>query len=200
MSPLKPGVKGDVPVCAFKSLCITFESYVCIQQINMRQGEITYKKLVVRINRVLKHDYKQKMLQRVLCATAKNLDASTMHIAKDRQVRWTTFANISRWFDNWEFNLVEFGFATRGIDRTVTIPDDQLPFILNLDETFLSLDGSEGRKGGRPVVTLHDPRFPYAGKQTNKDGLTATLVCRSNEGAMGTDNGMTGEDHNEGAV
>ena len=28
MSPLKVGVKGDVPTCAFKSLCIAFESFV----------------------------------------------------------------------------------------------------------------------------------------------------------------------------
>ena len=27
MSPLKIGVKGDVPACAFKSLCIAFESF-----------------------------------------------------------------------------------------------------------------------------------------------------------------------------
>ena len=78
----------------------------------------------------------------------KNLDASTMHITKDRQVRWTTFVNISSWFDNWEFDLVELGFAMKGINGTVTIPDDQLSFILNLDETCLSLDGSEGRRGG----------------------------------------------------
>ena len=50
------------------------------------------------------------------------------------------------------------------------------------------------------MVTLYDPWFPYAGKRMNKDGLTATLVCGSNEGAMGTDNGTAGEDHNEGAV
>ena len=69
MSPLKIGVKGDVPACAF------------IQQINSRQGEITYKKLVARINALLGHNYRQKMLQRILLATAKNLDLSTMHIA-----------------------------------------------------------------------------------------------------------------------
>ncbi len=49
MSPLKIGAKGGVPACAFKSLCIAFESFIRIQQINSRQGEITYKKLVARI-------------------------------------------------------------------------------------------------------------------------------------------------------
>ena len=29
-------------------------------------------------------------------------------------------------------------------------------------------------------MTLHDPQLPYDGKRTNKDSLTATLVCGSN--------------------
>ncbi len=46
--------------------------------------------------------------------------------------------------------------------------------------TRLILDGSKGRRGGRPQITLHDPWLPYDGKRTNKDSLTATLVCGSN--------------------
>ncbi len=90
MSPLKPGVMGDVPASSFKLLCVAFESYVRICQINSWEGEITLKKLTARINAVLHHNYKQKMLQRILSATAKDLDATTMHIAKDWRVRWTT--------------------------------------------------------------------------------------------------------------
>ena len=52
--------------------------------------------------------------------------------------------------------------------------------ILNFDETCLSVDGSEGRRGGRPEIVLHDPRFPMTGKATNKDSLTATLISGSN--------------------
>ncbi len=52
--------------------------------------------------------------------------------------------------------------------------------ILNFNETCLSTDGLEGRRGGKPAITLHDPRFPYNGKRTNKDSLTATLICGSN--------------------
>jgi len=117
-------------------------------QINSKEGELTFKKLSVKINAVLRHDYRQKMLQRVLSATARNLDASTMHIAEDRRVRWTTHANISSWFDNWEFDLVDLGFAVRAADGKVTILDEQLRFIINFDETCLSLDGTEGRRGG----------------------------------------------------
>ena len=77
MFPLKIGVKGDIPPW----LCLAFESYVRIMQINSKDGEITYKKLSARINALLRHDYCQKMLQCVLLATASNLDASTMQIA-----------------------------------------------------------------------------------------------------------------------
>ena len=133
------------------------------------------------LNTVLKQDYRQKMLQRVLSATAKSLDASTMSLAEDRRVRWTTFTNISSWFENWEWDLVELGFAMRDKDGTVRIPNEQLPFIINFDETCLSLDGVSGnKKGGRRPITLHDLRLPFNGKQANKDSLTATLVCGSN--------------------
>ena len=101
MSSLKIGVKGDIPPCVFKSLCVAFESFVCIMQINSKSGEVSYKKLAVRIIAVLHHNYKQKMLQRVLMATAKTLDASTMHISEYRQILWTTSENISSWFANW---------------------------------------------------------------------------------------------------
>jgi hypothetical protein len=89
MFPLKIGVKGDVRASSFKSLCTAFKSYGRICQINSWGCKIRFKKLVARINTVLRHNYRQKMLQRVLSATAKDLDASTMHIAKDRCIRWT---------------------------------------------------------------------------------------------------------------
>ena len=56
MSLLKIGVKGDIPPCVFKLLCMAFESFVWIMQINSREGEITFKKLSARINAVLCHD------------------------------------------------------------------------------------------------------------------------------------------------
>jgi hypothetical protein len=67
------------------------------------------------------------MLQHVLLAMAKNLDAPTMHIAEDCCVLWTTYIIL----------LVELRFATRGDDGKVKIPDNQLCFIINFDETCL---------------------------------------------------------------
>ena len=85
MSPLKVGVKGDIPPCAFKSLCVVFESFVRIMQINSKSREITYKKLVVRINAVLCNDYSQKILQRILSATAQNLELACIDDAHRRR-------------------------------------------------------------------------------------------------------------------
>jgi hypothetical protein len=42
-SPLKIGVRGDVPSSSFQLLCLAFESYVWIMQINSKEGEITFK-------------------------------------------------------------------------------------------------------------------------------------------------------------
>jgi hypothetical protein len=36
--PLKPGIKSDIPKSLYKSLCIAFESYVCINQLNLRMA------------------------------------------------------------------------------------------------------------------------------------------------------------------
>ena len=118
----------------------------------------------------------------VSCAlsTAKNLDASKLEYCEDRRIRWRTYGNISSWFDNWERDLVELGFASYDKRGQCVIPDNQLRFIINFDETCLSADGSEGRRGGRPEIILHDPRLPMAGKAINKDSLTATMITGSN--------------------
>jgi hypothetical protein len=83
MSPLKPGVKGEVPAWAFKTLCVAFVSYVQIQQINSREGEISYKKLAQRINQVHREiDMSETYLGRYAAlqkrnAVAADLDFST---------------------------------------------------------------------------------------------------------------------------
>ena len=84
-----------------------------------------------------------KLLKRVQRDTACNLNKRKSHNAEDRRIRWTNHRNISMWFDNWEHDLVELGFAAR--DPTtgkIHIPEDQLGNIGNFDETCLSLDAA----------------------------------------------------------
>lgn len=52
--------------------------------------------------------------------------------------------------------------------------------ILNLDETCVSLDGSQGRSGGRPGHVLVVKGLKRSGTSTNKGGGTATVVAGSN--------------------
>ena len=55
--------------------------------------------------------------------------------------------------------LKELGFATEKEEGGIDIPNAQLERIINIDETALSLDGADGRCGGRPAVVLTDPQF-----------------------------------------
>ena len=83
LSPLKPGVKSDIPKWAYSSLCLALESYVCINQLNRRDDVITLKKLAVKVNKTMLHNYHSKLLNRVLLSTAKYLDASKMEYCED---------------------------------------------------------------------------------------------------------------------
>jgi len=117
----------------------------------------------------LPHDTGCMLLRRVLSEVAISLNASKTQSAEDRRIRWTTYKNLSMWFDNWEQDLVDLWFAcvdpTTGI---VVIPIEQLKHIVNIDETCLSLDGSDNVRGGWPEVYLYDPRIH---QMTNKSWL-----------------------------
>ncbi len=94
---------------------------------------------------------------------------------------WVTYKNLALWFDNWEQDIVDLGFAHINPDtQKVVIPKDQLRRIVNIDETCLSLDGSKNVMGGWPEVTLYDPRLPRVGQATSKSALTLTMITGSN--------------------
>jgi hypothetical protein len=82
----------------------------------------------------------------VLRDSAVNLNTAK---GKNREcIRWTTYKTLSLWFDNWERNLVELGFAYYDpITNKVCIPEEQLINILNFDETCMSMDGSTQNRG-----------------------------------------------------
>ncbi len=121
------------------------------------------------------------LLARVVRDTTIELKAGKVKNAEDRRIRWTNYRNIFQWFDNWENNLVKLGLVVHDLmSGKVTIAEDQLQNIINLDETALSLDGSTQNKGGRPEMILLDPWFPMVGRMTSKSLLSTTLICGSN--------------------
>jgi hypothetical protein len=89
-------------------------------------------------------------LQRVLKDSAINLDATKSTSAEYRRILWTTYGNLSLWFNNWEDKLVEQGFADCNLitNKISSIQPNQLKRILNFDVTCLSLDGSTSKHGG----------------------------------------------------
>jgi hypothetical protein len=122
-----------------------------------------------------------EFLKRVLCISAVNLKATKRTNHEDSRIRWTTYKNLSLWFDNCERNLVKLGFACRNpITNKICIPEEQLRNIINFDKTCLSLDGSTQNHGGQPEAILYDPRFPQVGKATSKSSLNTTMITGSN--------------------
>ena len=102
-----------------------------------------------------------------------------LNCAEDRRVRWTTEGNLQLWFDTWEQFVVEYGFATINSNGEVIFDDRMKARIANLDETNLSLDGSNSNRGGRPTATYYDVRFPQLGKSTSKSALSTTMITGS---------------------
>ena len=71
------------------------------------------------------------------------------------------------------------GFAHRTEDKEIVISEEQLKRILNIDESCLSMDGSTGRRGGRPTAVFYSPMLAQPGRPTSKSGLTTTLITGS---------------------
>jgi hypothetical protein len=183
-SPLRRGPRGNIPELHYRNLCLAFESYIRINQINGTVRECGPKKVGPRIYKVIYGDNGEAscrdLLKRVLVSTAMDFKKARSKNAEDRRIIWTNRKNITMWFENWEHDLVELGFATRDQDTgNIVISDKQLGLILNFDETCLNLDGSSTTRGGRPEALIYDPRFPMVGKATCKCSLTSTLITGS---------------------
>jgi hypothetical protein len=119
------------------------------------------------------------LLNRVILDTAYDIIAEKLNCAEDRRIRWTTYQNLALLFDTWEAFLIRYGFATTSQTEELVIEEQMKKRILNMDETCLSLDGSNGNRGGRPTVTYYDVRFPQLGKATSKSALTTTMISGS---------------------
>ena len=114
--------------------------------------------------------------QCLLKETALTLNAGKVVKVEERQIRWTTYGNLKLWFDSWETDLLQLGFAEQDDKGTMVIPEEQMKRILNLDETCLSLDGTEGNRGGRPSVVFFDASMSRAGTPSSKSSVTHTMI------------------------
>ena len=181
-SPMKRGEKGDVPKVIFNTLCTAFETMVRINQLNGRDIDNSQKRLGARVNTCMNKDgsVSVSLVRRLFAETAVDLYCSSKNnAAEERRIAWTTYSNLKTWFENWEKDLLKLGFAKCKTCGEVYIPKDQLKNIVNVDETCLSFDGSNGTRGGRPEAVFFDPNLPRLGKATAKTGKTTMMITGS---------------------
>ena len=66
------------------------------------------------------------MLNRLLKSTALELTSGRSNNVEELCICWTTYFNIKSWFDNWEQDLLELGFAKVDSKGKTVIPMEQL--------------------------------------------------------------------------
>ena len=90
----------------------------------------------------------------------------------DTRSRWTTYNNLSPWFDNWE----ELGLGSKWMANSwFQIWAIGPNHIINIDETALCLDGNDIWRGGRPSAEFVGMWLLYSYKRTSKSSIRVTV-------------------------
>jgi hypothetical protein len=122
-----------------------------MNQINDCDGDNTRTKLIVAHVKTMGITSSEagKLLSWLFRDTAeKMMNAEKLNCAEDRRIHWMTFQNIDLWFDSWERFLVAHEFGEINENGELVLEDFVTSPIINMDETCISLDGSNGNRGG----------------------------------------------------
>jgi hypothetical protein len=103
-----------MPRHAFELLVLAVESYVQICNVNSIGAKRSTLMMAVNTGcgaapaecRTMHSVY-----NRVMKTTNVSLNVDVSPAVEERHVRWTTYANLNAWFDNFRAFLVEFDFA-----------------------------------------------------------------------------------------
>jgi hypothetical protein len=88
------------------------------------------------------------------------IDLDKEMLVELRHPMWTTYDNLNDWFIvGWKDFCLQYEFFIKdgppeGFEGEIYFSEEQRRWILNLDETFLTLDGSDGRKEGHPPSSI----------------------------------------------
>ena len=179
-SPKKCGTPGHIEKWLLDTICSGMETFIRIQQVNGRAETLSRRKLAIIVNSVAGRDgegrLSYKLIDRVLRLISIDLTATKVACAEERRIRWTSYRNLKLWFDNWKSTLIDLGFTEEDEDGNIQVRKEKEGDILNLDETCISLDGSQGNRGGRPAVVIWDPSLPAPQLAQSKSALTSTLI------------------------
>ena len=178
----KPGpCPAGLPVATFALLSQAFIMHLRLNQLNQQgeknQLEALYKN-VQQVLGPLKIKGKSTVTQ-LIKHSSLQFKCGVAVPMEERRTRWTTYSNLSLWFEQWEADLKELGFGAEDSTGKFVINQGQLHRIINVDETALSFNGAKGRCGGRPAVEFYDPSLQASHKRTSKSSVTITLIAGS---------------------
>lgn len=180
------GPKGTFTDEEFKSFRDAILSYLSLCQANL-EAEKNPDDLIAVIKAITEKNSHVKKLKdarafwrRLQIHLAPFIDLDKEALVEMRRQFWTTISNLSQWYDGWENFLVYKDFATKEADGSLVFTEKQKQHIINIDETKLSDDGSDGGVGGRPPSTIHVKGQFRTGTATNKSSVSSTLICGSN--------------------
>jgi hypothetical protein len=201
LTPKKAGRPSSISERIFTVLCGVCLSYVQISQINGvktadRQELIAKLNVCVQLKEGYDTRKGQELWDRVVKKIAYDLDViDESNFVEARRVEWTTFLNFDMWFEAWKTMLLFLQFGRLPEDEPdpnfedepediqegeVIFFEGQRARILNLDESRVDLDGSEGNAGGRPVTNYFDRTLPNAGTASSKTSDACTIIAGSN--------------------
>jgi hypothetical protein len=171
----------------FNNISAAMCSYVAIGQINgysekKKSDLVSCLEELQKTNKIYESG---RHFNKIKVANAALLALSKEEVIELRRQIWTTHTNLNDWFDSWEVFLVSQGFATEitgedGNEKEVIVSEDQKRRIINVDETNLSLDGSDGGRGGRPGCTITIKHCSRPGTAQNQSSVSSSLMCGSN--------------------
>ncbi len=177
-SLLKQGTPGIISDFIYDTICNAFKSHIKINQYYGKGGNITCKMLSGKLNGVIGKTRKLsiKLLNQLVGDNAFNVLASKCGSQEEQHIRWTTYSNLKSWFDNFETDLVELGFAHKDADGNTIIPNNQLKQNVIVDETCLEFVGGQQKRGGHPAIVYAGKLLPEVGKAVSKSSMSMTMI------------------------
>ncbi len=83
------------------------------------------------------------------------------------------------WFDSFENFLVQYSFRFLTEGGSISVSNKQKAWILNIDETALSMEGTIQNRGELSIITFHDGSLLVLGSIASISLLT-TMINGSN--------------------
>jgi len=190
VSPLKRGPAGHFPKTQWLSMCSAFVTFIKLEQANSKK-QSSLNDLSKRVNAMINaaRGFSKKgtdLTRKLKKATADQFGIKQRNQQEARRLIWTTYANLSAWYNQWEYTLIDLGFGRLKtvddgeIEGSIVFFPGQKRRILNLDETDGSLDDTNGKRGGRKPMVFYAPDIGGGGTYANKSSYSPTIICGSN--------------------